>query len=111
MKKLKRHGDVNFHPITEEEYKKFKGEIQKHDKEYIVARGEATGSTHKLCVDNPINLEVKEDGEVRFVKLLKSALITHTHDHETITIDPGFYVQIPEREIDHFAGIERKVID
>jgi hypothetical protein len=37
---------------------------------------------------------------------------THTHDHEPITIEPDFYVFVPEREIDHFAkSVVRQVVD
>lgn len=110
--KFIRHGDLNFHPVTQEEYNKFTGKIVKHTGAYIVGRGEATGSTHNIKVENVSDMEIKEDGEVRMVKLLKEANISHTHDHQTITFQPGYYIQVQEREVDHFSkSITRKVID
>lgn len=114
MTNFRRHGDVNFHSITQEEFEKIQGKIVKHDGSYIVARGEATGSTHVISVDNAKDMIIKEteNGE-RYVALLKEAIITHTHDHETITFAPNtYYKQVQEREVDHFAkSIIRKVID
>ena len=107
-----RHGDCNFHPVTETEYNQFTGKIKQHTGNYIVARGEATGSTHNVLVNSPTDLEIKEDGEVRMVKLLKEAKVSHTHDHETIIMKPGFYIQVPEREVDWFSkGVTRQVVD
>jgi hypothetical protein len=109
---FRRHGDVSLSPITKEEFEKSKGEIKKHDGAYIVARGEATGSTYIITVQNPQDFIVKEEGEDRMIALLKEAVITHTHDHEPIVIEPGYYRQIQEREVDHFANsIIKKVID
>lgn len=109
---FRRHGDVNLFPITQEEYEKANGKIMEHKGKYIIARGEATNSTHQVCVEDKNDLEIKEDGEVRFVKVLKSALVTHTHNHETIKLEPGFYRQVQERELDHFAdSVQRKVVD
>ncbi len=112
MNTFRRHGDVNLHPATQEEYEKFTGKVVKHTGNYIVARGEATGSTHNVKVGKATDMEIKEDGEIRMVKLLKEAQITHTHDHAPLIIAPGYYIQIQERELDWFnKGISRKVID
>jgi len=111
---FRRHGDVNFHPITQEEFEKAQGKICKHDGSYIVARGEATGSTHVVSVKNVKDMIIKEtENGDRYIALLKEAIITHTHDHETITFPPNtYYKQTQEREIDHFANsIIRKVVD
>lgn len=111
-KQFLRHGDLNFHPISEKEYQKFLGKTIKHSGAYIVGRGEATGSTHNIAVQDIADMEIKEDGEVRMVKLLKEAQISHTHDHQTITFQPGYYIQVQERECDHFSkSVVRKIID
>ena len=108
MNKPMRNGDVNLHPIS-----KVKGEIVKHEGSFILARGEATGSLHKVIVKNREDLIVRRDNEGRmYFELLAEGELTHTHDHATTKIMPGRYVQVPEREVDHFAdSIVRKVID
>jgi len=108
MTNFRRHGDVNLHPIE-----KVSGKKIEHNGNYILARGEATNSVHTLSVENPLDLEVYiDDFGDTFYKLMGEGMITHTHDHETITIPPGIYKQIPERELDHFAeNIEKKVKD
>lgn len=111
---FRRHGDVNFHEITQTEFEKFNGKEVKHNGSYIVARGEATNSTHILAVENPTDMLIKEDGETRMVALLKSATITHTHDHEVISTPstPTYYKQVQEREQDHYSNsVTRKVVD
>lgn len=107
MSQFYRHGDVNFHAVT-----KLEGKPVKHDGSYIVARGEATGSTHVISVKDPKDMIIHEteNGE-RYIELLKAALVTHTHDHETITIQPGIYKQVQEREMDWFANTVKKVVD
>ncbi len=109
----RRHGDVNLHPITKEQFEKFQGKIKKHNGSYVIAEGEATGSTHDITVENPLDMIVKEDGETRMIALIKSAKISHTHDHETITTPetPTYYIQVPEREVDNFQKVTRQVID
>lgn len=103
-----RNGDVNLIPVSET-----KGEIVEHKGEFVLARGEATGSKHLLVVDRPKDLIIRKDSDGRmYFELTAPGKLTHTHDHETTTILPGKYVQIPEREVDHFAdSIIRKVID
>lgn len=104
--KIIRHGDVNLHPVT-----KVKGEEIKHNGKFVLAEGEATGSKHVLtCEDLKVYRE-KDSGNT-YVQLGSAGTLTHTHDHETLEVPVGTYVQVPEREIDHFAdSVERKVID
>lgn len=111
MKKIlfRRHGDVNFFPISKKEFENFKGKTIEHDGSYTVAHGEATGSTHDVHCHDMI---VKEDGEDRVIAFLKTGKITHSHDHLPLTIPPKtYYRQVPEREIDHFSKTTRKVVD
>ena len=105
---FRRHGDINLHPV-----KKVLGEKMKSNGSFVLAEGEATGSKHIIAVANPADLEVWKDAlNDVYIKLNSVGTITHTHDHETITIQPGIYRQIPEREVDHFnESITRRVID
>ena len=111
---FRRSGDVNFHPITEAEFNKVKGEIVKHNSSFVVARGEATNSEHRITVKNKENLIIKKDTQGNFYfSVMEEAELTHTHDHNTTkTPKKVFYKQVQERELDHFAGsVARKVVD
>lgn len=102
-----RHGDINFR-----ETKKIEGELIKHDGSFIVGYGETTGHKHVLKVADKNDLIIKKDaiGNYYF-ELLSEGILTH-EEHETISIKPGIYKKIQEREVDHFAGsVTRKVID
>ena len=109
--KHSRSGDINFRPIKE--LPSGLKEI-KHDGSHITARGEATGSVHKLAANkvSDMRLMTDEKGEV-YLEVLNSIKHTHTHDHETITIFPGIYKRVPEREIDNFSSeyLVRRVMD
>lgn len=114
MNNFRRHGDVNLHPISPKLAEKVRklGKVVDSDGSFIMARGEATNSTHDLTVKEPSQLIVREFEGKTYYELLAPAIATHTHDHEPITVEPDFYVFIPEREVDHFANsITRKVID
>jgi hypothetical protein len=110
MAKHSRSGDVNLRPI-----KKLPDNLKevKHNGEFILARGEATGSVHKLVAERTqdLNIMTDESGKMYF-QLFAIAKTTHTKDHEPTIVEEGIYEQIAEREIDWFAeGVERKVID
>lgn len=109
--RFRRSGDVNLHEIKS--LPKGLKEIKFNGTEWVMARGEATGSKHCLVVDRPETLKVYQDEQGRFYfKLDAEAKSTHTHDHETTIVLPGIYTQVGEREIDHFAdSVVRKVID
>lgn len=103
-----RHGDVNLHEV-----KAVLGEKVTHNGKWILAHGEATGSVHVISTPNKDGFEVyqNEDGTV-YLRVLEEATVTHTTDHEPITIAPGIYKQVQEREVDHFAdSVVRKVVD
>lgn len=108
MQKVYRHGDVNLFLVE-----KVKGKKVKTNGSYVLAEGEATNSKHIVTTKHASGLEVykTETGDTYLV-LLQEGIVTHTHDHETITVQPGIYRQVPEREVDWFSeGIEKKVID
>ena len=108
--KHSRSGDVNLRPAKElpEGLKEIK-----HNGEYITARGEATGSVHMLVADKVSDMKLMQDekGNV-YLEVLNPIKHSHSVDHETITVMPGIYKQIQEREIDWFSeGIIRKIQD
>ena len=111
MKKVFRHGDVNLIQVSKEQFNKAKqtGKAVKHNGTYVLAKGEATGSVHEItCPDMELILE----GDSLWLRIGSPAKITHTSDHETITAEPDYYVQVPEREVNHFGeSVIRKVVD
>ena len=101
----KRHGDINLSPVTKSE-----GEIIKHNGTFIVAHGES-GHKHVLTVSNPNDLTIRKDinGDMYF-ELLSDGLLSH-EEHKTLTVRPGIYKKIVEREFDWFQLAARTVID
>ena len=107
---FKRNGDINFHPFKG----KVEGEIIKHNGDFIVGYGEATGHHHRIQVKNPDNLIIRKDtlGNY-FFDLLEDGVLSH-EEHKT-TLKPlkkGLYRKTHEREVDHFAGsVTRRIVD
>lgn len=101
-----RHGDISFHPIP-----KAKGEVIKHNGSFAVELGETTGHAHRLTVKNKNDLVIKKDKNGNFYfELLSEGTITH-EEHKSLTIPKGIYKKVKEREVDHFQGIVRQVLD
>lgn len=106
---FRRSGDVNLHPI--EKLPEDAVEVQFEGNCWVLAKGEATGSEHRLVVERP-NLKVYRDSQGRmYFKVGAAGEISHTSDHETTTILPGVYRQSQEREVDNFSLTVRKVVD
>ena len=108
-----RHGDVTIVEVSEEAYQaaKARGQVAPEAASYVLARGEATGSVHALAVEQPDQLEIVQEGETLWLRLMTEGRLTHTSDHEPLTIAPGRYRQVPERERDWFADAVRRVVD
>ena len=109
-----RHGDVGLVEVSAGDFAKAKrrGRVIAHDGRYVLARGEATGSVHALAVATPDAMELVLDGQTLWLRLMGTGTLTHTSDHEPLTVAPRHYVQVPERELDHFAdSVMRLVVD
>lgn len=104
MKQFYRQGDINFHPVKEVE-----GELQEHSGNFIVAVGESTGHNHQM-LQSPQSMRVLKKGQTLSYELLKPTQIVH-QEHKPFTIMEGKYVQVQEREVDHFQNVVRKVVD
>lgn len=103
MKLFYRHGDVVLHPTDKTE-----GTGQKHDGSFTLATGEATGHSHQILCE-PKSMQVLKKGR-NFVELQQEAELIH-QQHKALKIQKGKYVQVQEREIDHFSGAVRRVVD
>ena len=114
MGHFRRNGDVNLHPISAKEQAivRKSGQVIYTGNSYVMATGEVTGSKHEITLPGSKQLIVREYEGKLYYEVLVAGELTHTHDHETTTIEPDFYVQVPEREVDHFANsVVRKVVD
>ncbi len=101
-----RHGDINLHKVS-----KIEGEIIKHNGSYVVAEGETTGHKHVLKVKDKEDLIIKKDSKGNFYfELLSDGEISH-EEHKTLVIPKGIYKEVREREVDHFKGLTRQVVD
>lgn len=100
-----RHGDVNLHPTKE-----IKGEVTKHTGSFVLAEGEVTGHHHVLKVKDINDMTIHVDGGDHYITLRTEGTLVHP-EHKPLTIPPGTYKQVGEREKDWFSGAVRRVID
>ena len=113
----KRNGDHYFHKVSE--LPKGLKKLSKKGEEYIFGVGEASNHVHTLVMPKLGDYEVYEDDKGRkFFEIKVEGTLAHlvggtkkTADHKKTKIAPGFYVQVPEREVDIFSQTVRKVID
>lgn len=99
MRPIFRQGDVMLVPATIPAEAK----QQKPRRRLVLAEGEVTGHHHVLEVDAPDKLEeLLLPGDVaeleqRFVRVLDEASLAHD-EHATLTIPPGEYRVVRQRE-------------
>ena len=96
-----RHGDLIIKPAKE------KRETKKSDGKIDLALGEATGHHHQMQL--PIRF-FGEIGAIEYFEIDEPTELTH-QEHHTLTILPGNYDVIIEREYDYFENEEKKVVD
>ena len=115
-------GDVILHKVDEAtfniEAKNLNHHTNKHDKRAVLAEGEATDHYHAVYMD-----DLLEGAEVTLCKggqytrqndgiIVTGAPVELRHEeHNTITLEPGFYLQRIVNEYDHISGIARRVAD
>ena len=97
-----RHGDVILHPVN-----RIDGIKQQHRGKYVLALGEATGHMHTLMADQ---MTILKKGNRNMIELQEEAQLVH-QEHKPLNIFPQKYVQVQEREMDHFINVVRKVVD
>ena len=114
-------GDVLLLKVSEEEFNKAQRlsyRINNHDTRAVLAEGEATGHYHAIYMDDML-----EDAGITLCKdsehdrsnrgiIVEGAPVKVKHEeHNTITLEPGYYLQRIVREHDHISGITRRVAD
>ena len=103
MEHIYRHGDIPFYPLKG----KVEGEIVRHNGSFVLAEGETTGHKHLLTCPR---MEIRKVAGGYILALVEEAQISH-EDHKTIKLPAGNYFVGKEREVDHFVGAVRKVLD
>ena len=121
MKYIKyQQGDVLLLKISEEAFKmnQLNHRISKHDKRAVLAEGEATGHYHAVYMDDLLEgagVTLCKGGEYSRQNegiIVTGAPVELRHEeHNTITLEPGYYLQRIVNEHDHISGITRRVAD
>lgn len=96
-----RHGDVGLVPVSTLP----KGVVKEEGK--ILAYGEVTGHTHRF---DDGDYQFWKHGDTRYIEVLSPSTLNH-EEHGRLTILPGVYEQIQEREYDYFNEELRAVVD
>ena len=121
MKYIKyQQGDVLLLKISKEEFEtnKLNHRISKHDNRAVLAEGEATGHYHAVYMDDLLEGAgvtlcksgdyVRQNGGI----IVTGAPVELRHEeHNTLTLEPGFYLQRIVKEYDHITGRIRGVMD
>jgi hypothetical protein len=129
-------GDVLLLKVSKEEFEK-KGFVYKnnnHDERAVLEFGEGTGHAHAIYMEDLLdnaecfivcadNTTVKGATGVTLCKrsewnkqnqgvIIEGGFAQLKHEeHDTITLEPGYYLQRIVKEYDHISGITRGVID
>lgn len=106
MKKVFRHGDIDFLPTNKKGIKKI------GERTFTVAEGEKTGHHHVIQVaDKQSTVEVLEgeNGEM-IIEVNGKAVLSHP-EHKTLEFTTGTWEVKREQEYDWFALETRQVID
>ena len=99
-----RHGDVLIRQIAELP-QGAKSEVTTA----VLAEGEATGHHHRLTCTEAFAVMQGFD-EKKYFELRAPATLTH-EEHSALSIEPGAYESVMEREYDYFSEAMRKVVD
>jgi len=113
-------GDVLLLKVNEETFNanKINYRTTQHDKRAVLAEGEATGHYHAVYMDDLLEgagVTLCKGGEYSRQNegiIVTGAPVELRHEeHNTITLEPGYYLQRIVNEHDHISGITRRVAD
>ena len=114
-------GDVLLLKVTEEEFykdKNIKYTIERHNRRAVLAEGEATGHYHAVYMEDMLDNAgitlckgTEYDSQNRGIIVTGASVELKHEEHDTITLEPGFYLQRIVQEYDHISGITRRVAD
>ena len=113
-------GDVLLRKVSEEIFNRenLKHKISTHKERAVLAEGEGTGHYHAIYMD-----DLLKDAEITLCKshehtsrnegliITGNPVEIRHEEHNTITLEPGYYLQRIVNEYDHISGITRRVAD
>ena len=113
-------GDVLLRKVSETEFNKknLNHRSSKHETRAVLAEGEATEHYHAVYMD-----DLLEGAGVTLCKDYESSrqnkgiIVTGNNvelrheEHDTMILEPGFYLQSIIKEYDHISGISGRVAD
>jgi len=113
-------GDVILRKVDEATFnaENLNHRVAKHETRAVLAEGEATGHYHAVYMDDLLDgagITLCKAGEYTRQNdgiIVTGAPVELRHEeHNTITLEPGFYLQRIVKEHDHISGITRRVAD
>ena len=114
-------GDVILLKVSEEEFNnsdQIKHKIDAHKTRAVLAEGEATGHYHAVYMEDMLDnagitlcKNSEYDRQNRGIVVTGAPVELKHEEHDTITLEPGFYLQRIVKEYDHISGITRRVAD
>jgi len=82
-------------------------EAPRDDGDIVLAYGEVTGHAHRI---KSKRVALWSAGDQRYITVAEPADLTH-EEHGTITLAPGSYEVVQQREYDYLAEMPRAVLD
>ena len=114
-------GDVILRQVSEEEFNnasRIGYKTAKHDKRAVLQEGEGTGHYHAVYMHDMLEgagITLCNNGEYdrqnRGIIVTGAPVELRHEEHNTITLEPGYYLQRIVNEHDHISGITRRVAD
>ena len=113
-------GDVLLLKVSKEEFDKkgFRYKNNNHDERAVLQFGEGTGHAHAIYMKDLLdNAGVTLCKQAEYTRdnqglIVEGGSVELEHEeHNTITLEPGYYLQRIVKEYDHISGITRGVID
>ena len=122
MKYIKhQQGDVILNKVSETDFNadpNIKHKINTHETRAVLAEGEATGHYHAIYMDDMLDnagislcKNSEYDRQNRGIVVTGASVELKHEEHDTIILEPGFYLQRIVKEYDHISGITRRVAD
>ena len=108
-------GDVILLKVSEAEFNKDSNQLSHrtnaHKTRAILAEGEATGHYHAVYMEDMLDNAGITLCQNRGIVVTGDSVELKHEEHDTITLEPGFYLQRIVKEYDHISGITRRVAD
>jgi len=115
-------GDVILLKVSEEVFNKDNNQLNHrtdiHNTRAVLAEGEATGHYHAVYMEDMLDnagitlcANSEYDSQNRGIIVTGAPVELKHEEHDTITLEPGYYLQRIVKEYDHISGITRRVAD